>query len=102
MEEITLEEFLNKDSHYFSEGHLEGWFKDKYLGLTKKEVKTLLKVEHDNSLEIESAENEIGRELTDIEKKKVIKKFRKSVIKNIKFRREIAIKYWDSLDNLNI
>ncbi len=96
-----IKAYLNKDSHYFSESHLESYFENQYLGLTKKEVKHKLKTEHDNSCELENAEHELERELTEKEDAKVLKKFFKAVVRNIKFRRGIAIKYWNSIDKLN-
>jgi len=67
--------FINKDSHYFSESHLRGWFAGEYLGKLKSEIRYKLEETHDNSEEIENAENELNRNLTEWEKTKLVKMF---------------------------
>lgn len=96
-----FEVYLEKDSHYFSEGHLSVWFKDRYAEKTKSEILFDLEVNHDNSLEIETAEEEIGTSLTNEEKLILINKFIKSVLSNISFYRGKAMCYTDSLGNKN-
>lgn len=93
--------FIDKGTHYFSEGHLEVWFTEKYLGQTKDDIHYMLSSEHDDSLEIENAENELERELKDKEKSFLSTYFIGSVIENIEFSNDIAVGYWDSLDKLN-
>jgi len=94
-------EYLNQDSHYFSESHLHGWFKTEYHGKTKKDIIYKLKESHDNSLEIEDCEIEIGRDITEEEAAKLLKKFYKSVIENIDFKRGVAIGFYDSRNMFN-
>lgn len=98
---MKFKEFLEQSNHYFSESHLEAWYKLKYAGCTRKEIKSLLENEHDNSLEIENAESEIGRELLEVEKTKLIMHFNRCVLQNIVFRKTIAIGFRDSLDKFN-
>lgn len=101
LDKRQFKKYIDQDSHYFSKGHLQCWFKDRYLGKTKAEITFDLNVNHDNSGEIENAEDELKRKLTDKEETHLLYKFHKSVIGNIEFRRGIAIGYIDSLNNFN-
>jgi len=96
-----LTNYLAKSTSYFSEGHLECWFKDKYIALSQDEIKYQLNVNHDNSLELENAENELGRKLTDKENDSVIERFVFCVLDDIEFINDSARGYWDSLEELN-
>lgn len=93
--------FLTQDSHTFSEGHLSGWFMSQYHGKTRREVRELLEISHDNSLEIEYCEAEIGRGITPSEEKRLLNKFYKSVYSNIIWVRGVAIAWVDSIGNIN-
>ena len=62
-----------------AENHLECW-KDRYYKMNKKEISFDLNVNHDDSLEIESVETDLGRKLTDSENGYVIDKFHKAVL----------------------
>ena len=64
-----------------AQGHLESW-SDRYNNYkTKKEVEFDLNVNHDPSLEIERAEEDLKRELTTEENDKLISLFNKKVVK---------------------
>jgi hypothetical protein len=102
LDKMKFQEFLNNDDAYFSEGHLSGWFKSEYHGKTKSEIKYNLEVNHDNSLEIENCESEIGRELKGKEEEILLKRFYKAIYNSIEWKRGIAIGYYDSLNQLNV
>jgi hypothetical protein len=97
-----LKKYLKQDSHYFSEGHLEGWYKAEYAGQLKKEVKYKLQNSHDTSLEIENAESELGRELKEKEKLRVVKKLNKSILSALVFKRKVAVGFFNSLGEFNL
>lgn len=63
-----------------AESHYDAWKTryDKYR--SKGQIKTDLYVNHDPSLEIEAAEEKLGRELTDKEQNSFLDKFNKRVI----------------------
>lgn len=86
-----LKEFLEKDTSYFSESHLFAWFDKEYRGLSEEEVRKHIMEDHDNSCEIDQAEQELDRELTDEEEKLVIERFCESVIEDIEFVRDVAV-----------
>jgi hypothetical protein len=102
MDKRKFNEYISKDDSWFSEGHLQGWFMGQYHGKSRSEIKFNLEVNHDNSLEIENCTEEIGRELTDNEEIRLLKRFYKAIYNNIEFRNGIAIGYYDSLNNLNV
>ncbi len=98
----TLNEFLNEsksdigkdfidtinDQWYedAAESHIEAW-SERYGKLSsKKEVEFVLNVNHDPSLEIEDAEERLGRELTIAENDILVKKFNKAVVKKINLK----------------
>lgn len=94
-----LQQYLNRESHYFSEGHLMGWFNEQYKGKTKDENETNLKTNHDNSGEIENAEYELNRSLTSKEQKKLVNHFHTCVLKNLRYDDNgKCIGYIDSLE----
>lgn len=93
-------EFLGKDDSYFSEGHLEAWFA-RYRGKTPNEVKADINMNHDNSLEVENAEDELGRALTDNEKEVLIIRFIKAVQSSLITRNDVVYGYYDSLEQPN-
>lgn len=95
-------DFLKQDDEYFSEGHLQAWFAKMYRGKDRAEVKFQLESQHDNSLEIENCEAEIGRSLTGKEMATLAKRFYKSVYKAIEWKRGIAVAWIDSIGNVNV
>lgn len=101
-ETMSFEEYLNQDDSYFSEGHLTSWFAPIYKGKSKTDAKYQLEEVSDNDGEIENCEQEIGRELTDKEKDKLLKRFYKAVYNSIVWKRGIAVAYTDSLNEINV
>ena len=65
-----------------AESHIECW-KDRYFRKSKKDIRFDLEVNHDISLEIEIVEQDLGRELTDKERRTVESKFINAVVKRI-------------------
>lgn len=65
-----------------AESHLEVW-KDRYYRKSKKDIAFDLDNTHDDSLEIEMAEEDLGRKLTDKETAILVKKFHKAVLNNL-------------------
>ena len=63
-----------------AECHREAW-QDRMKSQTKAQVKFDLDMNHDDSLEIERAEEDLKRELTDDERKQLINKFHSEVVK---------------------
>jgi len=102
IERRQFEDFLQREDDYFSEGHLSCWFAKMYLGKDISEVRFQLETQHDNSLEIENCENEIGRELTDKEISKLEKRFYKAVYKAIEWKRGISVAWTDSVGRINV
>lgn len=62
-----LRAFLDEHLEDLAESHIEAW-KDRYWRKSLKSIEHDLAVNHDDSLEIETIEEGIGRELTDDEK----------------------------------
>lgn len=65
-----------------AESHIDCW-KDRYFRKSKKDIRFDLVVNHDNSLEIERAEEDLKRELTDDERNYLNRKFIQQVVKVI-------------------
>lgn len=64
-----------------AQGHLEAWA-DRYSEYkNKKDARFDLNVNHDPSLEVERAEEDLGRKLNDLEQSDMIKRFNLKVIK---------------------
>lgn len=81
------QDFLDKiDNKWYedaAESHIDSW-KERYSQYkNKKDVSFDLKMNHDPSLEIERAEDELGRKLTDTENDMLVDKFNKAVYKII-------------------
>lgn len=72
---LLTEQFV-KD---LAESHLDAW-KDRYFLKSRSAMKFDLEVNHDDSLEIEYVEEQLGRELTDKERGIVSKKFIRAVL----------------------
>lgn len=75
-----LKEFLQDNLYGMAESHLDCW-KERYFGYTKSRLEFDLAVNHDDSLEIEYAEEQLGRELTDDEVYYLCNQFHKEVVK---------------------
>lgn len=75
-----LQAYIDKYIESVAESHLEAW-KERYFGYTKERLEYDLSVNHDDSLEIESAEYELKRELTEDEKTYLTQKFHEEVVK---------------------
>lgn len=65
---------------YCAESHYEGW-KTRYEGKRKKDVAFDLRMNHDDSIEIERAEENLKRKLTDDEIDYLGQKFHAAVVK---------------------
>lgn len=76
--ELINSEWLNDRA----ESHLDCW-KDRYYRKSKKDIAFDLSVNHDDSCEIEIAQEDLGRELTDKERDILISKFHKAVLNNL-------------------
>ena len=101
LDKRAFNDFLDKSDEYFSEGHLQGWFESMYKGKSKSEIVFQLETQHDFSCEIENCEEEIGREITDKEITILEKRFYRAVYSAIKFSRNGA-EYWiDSIGQRN-
>ncbi len=74
-----LKDYLNNSLEGMAESHLDAW-KDRYFGYTKKRLEWDLELNHDDSLEIESAEEMLKRKLSDNEKNYLVKQFHKEII----------------------
>lgn len=82
LEKINLEWY--EDS---ADSHIYGW-KSRYSQYkSKKEVDFDLNVNHDPSIEIENAEELLGRKLTTNEYNILVSKFNKAVVKKIDFKK---------------
>lgn len=81
--EIAKRNFDNLLTEQFvkdlAESHLEVW-KERYFCKGRAAIKFDLEVNHDNSLEIECVEEQLGRELTNKEREIVGKKFIRAVL----------------------
>ena len=63
-----------------AENHVECW-KERYAGKSKAQMTFDLDMNHDDSLEIENAEEALKRKLSDNEIKTFVNKFHKAAIK---------------------
>lgn len=69
------------------------------MGMTKEELGSDLDREHDDSLEIERAEDELGRELNDEEKEYLVRVFHKAVVDGCEFKNNIVVGFYDTCGN---
>jgi hypothetical protein len=75
-----LKDFINSTIRDTAKNHLEAW-KTRYAAYTKvSQVRFDLFVNHDDSLEIEYTEQELGRKLNDLEINYLADKFHKKVV----------------------
>ncbi len=74
-----LKNYLRNNLEGMAESHLDAW-KDRYFGYTKKRLAWDLELNHDDSLEIENAEETLKRKLSDNETGYLIRQFHKEVI----------------------
>ena len=77
-----LKQFVNDNIKDIAESHIECW-KDRYYRKSKSDIKFDLEVNCDNSGEIENAQEQLKRELTDKEADYLISKFIKEVVRAI-------------------
>lgn len=75
-----LKEFLQNNLYGMAESHLDDW-KNRYFGYTKQKLEFDLDFNHDDSLEIENAEDKLKRKLTDNETDYLIRQFHKEVVR---------------------
>lgn len=75
-----LRDYLDGNIEAIAESHIETW-KERYYGYTKRKLAFDLEINHDDSLEIEDAEWNLKRKLSDGEKEYLIRQFHKEVIK---------------------
>lgn len=78
LKDLLTEQYL-KD---MAESHIECW-KDRYFRKSKSSIRFDLQMNHDNCLEIERVQEDLGRELTSKEQDTVVSKFISAVVKNI-------------------
>ena len=76
-----LKDFIANYIKDMADGHLAAWEQRYKNYKTIKEVRFDLNVNHDISLEIERAEDELGRKLNDIEYNHLVKRFNIEVCK---------------------
>lgn len=82
----TARDYAEKISHEFitdlAESHIDAW-KDRYFRKSKRDIRFDLNVNHDPSLEIEAAEELLGRKLTISEYDRLIRDFNNTVVRII-------------------
>ena len=61
-----LRQYLDKEVGNMAESHIDCW-KDRYFRKSKSAIRFDLIMNHDNSLEVERTEEDLGRKLTDDE-----------------------------------
>lgn len=71
-----LRDYLDGNIEAIAESHIETW-KERYYGYTKRKLAFDLEINHDDSLEIEDAEWNLKRKLSDGEKEYLIRQFHK-------------------------
>lgn len=101
--EQDLKDYLTKEHTKagMAESHLSCWW-DRYQGKTKGEIEYDLKVNHDESCEIDNTENEIGRKLTDDESTEVNQIFIEAIISEIEFTNDVAVGWYDTCGDFNL
>ena len=75
-----LKEFMDANLYGMAESHLECW-KERYFGYTKSRLEFDLEINHDDSCDIEYAENELKRELSDNEVFYLCNQFHKEIVR---------------------
>lgn len=96
-----LENLLTSDyKDAMAESHMTAWF-ERHQGQTKDELSFDLNVNHDDSLEIENTESELGRELTDTEIDHVVDEFHSAIIDNVELVDNVVVGWWDTCGSLN-
>ena len=74
-----FQEYLDKNLESIAESHIEAW-KERYIGYTIQRLESDLDINHDDSLEIESAEYALKRDQTDDEEEYLREVFHKEVV----------------------
>lgn len=75
-----VKKYMQENGQDMAESHIEAW-KDRYLFIGLKQLKTDLYANHDPSVEIGEVELALDRELNDKESAYVVNQFNKAVIK---------------------
>lgn len=78
-----LKEYIKNNMYDIAENHIDCW-KDRYYRESLNKIRYDLSVNHDDSLEIEEAEETLKRKLSDDEIYYLCDKFHKAVIKQIR------------------
>jgi len=94
-----VKKYLDKNLEGMVESHLMVWFATQYLGKSKDIIKLHIKT-HDDSLEIEEVQEELKRELSSNEEAYLIDRFHNAVIEAMEYNNNIAIGFWDTLEQL--
>lgn len=66
-----------------AQSHIDCW-KERYQGMSKKKVEFDLRMNHDDSLEIDRVKEDLGRELTHEEETALSSKFHKKIVQLIR------------------
>jgi hypothetical protein len=94
-----VKKYLDENLEGLVESHLSAWFIKEYLGKSRDCIELHIRT-HDDSLEIESAQERLKRELSYDEEDYLIETFHKAVIENMEFNNNIAVGFWDTLEQL--
>lgn len=85
MEQIT--KYVEDNVESLAESHVEVWY-ERYEGETIESIEYDLNVNHDHGIEVELAEEELGRELTGEEEEYLVAEFNDKVVSLIEYHRE--------------
>jgi len=80
----SVMKYCEENKEGISESHLMGWFDKMYKSRSKEYIRTKLEIEHDWSIELENAEEELG-EMNDSEKEYLISVAVSEILSNLKF-----------------
>jgi hypothetical protein len=96
-----IKKYLDENLDGMVESHLMAWFTKEYLGKSKNCIEFHMGT-HDDSLEIEGAEGVLKRELNADEESYLIDIFHEAVINNMEFNNNIAVGFWNTLEQLEV
>ena len=98
---MTFQEYLKSEDFASGyEGHLTGWWESEYKDKTKSDIEYNLSSNHDNGLEIERAEEFIGRKLISEEEETLNEHFIIQVTEQIEWEYEDDCDHNDTDDFL--